>query len=82
MNPAETQIRAKLRMVIADQDAFRILSTGERIAVALVLDRYDLLEQVWGTMLEAVYRLGNEWTEAALRVQRQGWQDFADTTEP
>ena len=81
MSPAETQIRAKVRMVIADQDSFRILSTGERIAVALVLDRYDLLDQVWGTMLEAVYRLGEEWTEAALRVQRNGWQD-SDTSEP
>lgn len=81
MSPAETQIRAKVRMVIADPRAFSILSTGERIAVALVLDRYDLLDQVWGTMLEAVYRLGEEWTEAALRVQRNGWQN-SDTSEP
>lgn len=82
MSPAEAQIRAKVRMVVADQNAFRVLSTGERIAVALVLDRYDLLDQVWGTMLEAVYRLGDEWTEAALRVQRNGWQDLADNPEP
>ena len=73
MNAAEAQIRAKVRTVLADQDAFGVLSTGERIAVALVLDRYDLLESTWGTMLEAVDRLGPHWIEAALRVQRQGW---------
>lgn len=73
MNAAEAQIRAKVRTVLADQDAFGVLSTGERIAVALVLNRYDLLESTWGTILEAVDRLGPLWIEAALRVQRQGW---------
>lgn len=72
MNAVEVQIRAKVRMVLADEGAFAVLSTGERIAVALVLDRYDLLRSTWGTMLEAVDRLGPQWTEAALRVQRQG----------
>lgn len=71
MNAVEVQIRAKVRMVLADEGAFAVLSTGERIAVALVLDRYDLLRSTWGTMLEAVDRLGPQWTEAALRVQRQ-----------
>ena len=40
-----------------------------------VLDRYDLLQRVWGTMAESVHRLGLAWTEAALRVQRHGWQE-------
>lgn len=71
MNAVEVQIRAKVRMVLADEGAFAVLPTGERIAVALVLDRYDLLRSTWGTMLEAVDRLGPQWTEAALRVQRQ-----------
>ena len=73
MSTADAQIRAKVRMVLADEKSFDTLSTGERIAVAMVLDRYDLLDHVWGTMLEAVHRLGQDWTEAALRVQRQGW---------
>jgi hypothetical protein len=42
------------------------------IAVALVLDRPDLLKFL-GTMLDAVDRLGPEWSRAALRVQRDGW---------
>ena len=75
MNAAESQIRAKVRMVVHDERSFGTLSTGERIAVAMVLDRYDLLQDAWGSMLEAVHRLGPEWTEAALRVQRHGWLD-------
>lgn len=55
----------------ADEPNFGLLSTGERIAVALVLDRYDLLQRAWGTKAEAVHRLGQQWTQAALRVQRQ-----------
>ena len=77
MNPAESQIRSKVRMVAHDAQSFGTLSTGERIAVAMVLDRYDLLQDAWGSMLEAVHRLGPEWTEAALRVQRHGWLDEA-----
>lgn len=72
-SPAEAQIAAKVRMVEADEPSFGVLSTGEKIAVALVLDRPDLVKW-WGTMLEAVHRLGPEWTEAALRVQREGWR--------
>ena len=71
---AETQIRAKVRMVSEDINSFNVLSYGEKIAVALVLDRYDLLNHCWGTMLESVGRLGTEWTAAALRVQRLGWE--------
>jgi hypothetical protein len=71
---AEAHIRAKVKMVVADETSFGVLSTGERIAVALVLDRYDLLQRAWGQVLESVYRLGPLWTEAALRVQRHGWE--------
>jgi hypothetical protein len=76
VNAAEAQIRAKVRAVVADERQFGVLSTGERIAVALVLDRYDLLQRAWGTIAEAVHRLGDEWTRAALRVQRNGWDEF------
>jgi hypothetical protein len=69
----ERHIRAKVRMILDDETLFSILSSGERIAVALVLDRYDLLQRAWGTIAESIYRLGPEWTEAALRVQRNGW---------
>ena len=77
MNAAEAQIRAKVQLVVQRELNFATLSTGERIAVALVLDRYDLLQDVWGSMLEAVHRLGPDWTQAALRIQRHGWLDEA-----
>jgi hypothetical protein len=70
---AAKQIRAKVKMVAADETTFGVLSTGERIAVALVLDRYDLLLRAWGPVLESVDRLGPVWTDAALLVQRHGW---------
>jgi hypothetical protein len=77
MNAAEAQIRAKVQMVVHDEHSFGVLSTGERIAVALVLDRHDLLQETWGSMLEAIHRLGADWTQAALRIQRDGWRDEA-----
>jgi hypothetical protein len=70
---AVDQIRAKVRMVADDEPSFGVLSTGERCAVALVLDRPDLVKR-YGTMLEAADRLGPEWLEAALKVQRDGWE--------
>jgi hypothetical protein len=70
---AAEQIRAKVKMVVADETTFGVLSTGERIAVALVLERYDLLQRAWGPVLESIDRLGPVWTDAALRVQRRGW---------
>jgi len=47
MNAAEAQIRAKVRLVVRSGLSFATLSTGERIAVALVLDRHDLVQDVW-----------------------------------
>jgi hypothetical protein len=73
---AVKQIRAKVRMVVADGTQFCVLSTGEKIAVAMVLNRHDLMDRAWGTVLECVERLGRDWTTAALHVQREGWEDL------
>jgi hypothetical protein len=75
LDAATRQIREKVRMIVADEALFGVLSSGERIAV--VLDRCDLLQRAWGTIAEAIYRLGPLWTEAALRVQRHGWEEDA-----
>lgn len=58
--------------VEANEDRFGVLSTGEKIAVALVLDRRDLLQEVNGgyTILEAIDRLGETWTAAAIAAQK------------
>lgn len=68
----EAQILDKVRLYADDKSNFNRMSTGERIAVALVLDRPDLMAQAWGTVAESIYRLGQEWTDASLHVQREG----------
>lgn len=70
---AEAQIRTKLRMVLANKANFGGLSNGERIAVAMVLNRFDLVSE-YGSILEAIDRLNQEWTQA-LRIQRHGFEE-------
>ena len=55
-----------------NQAHFGVLSIGEQIAVALVLDRLDLFRTIHPelTVLEAVTRIGHDWVEAAVAVQR------------
>ena len=68
MNTAQ-KILALVEAARADEACISVLSTGEALAVALVLDRPDLMP-VGYTTLEAVERLGEDWTRAALVVQR------------
>jgi hypothetical protein len=56
--------------VARNEASIGVYWTGERIAVALVLDRLDLLPHGGYTALEAIERLGAVWTNAALVVQR------------
>ena len=72
MRNLEIEKRLALMADAVDQDEtrFGVLSTGERIAVALVLERPDLLKKDGWTILKAVDRLGPEWTAAAREVQR------------
>lgn len=70
MIAAET-ILSLVERVRQDEKRIGVLSTGEYLAVALVLDRHDLIKQSsYPTMLEAASRLGSEWLDAALAVQR------------
>jgi hypothetical protein len=69
---AVAQIRDKVRLVAADPAYFGVLSTGEKCAVALVLDDPELCKW-WGTMLDCVDRLEGDWIQAAIYVQRNGW---------
>ena len=72
-NSIENTLKAKARMVLADERAIGVLSTGEQVIVALILDRADLLPRDY-TMLDAFDRVGSELAEAAVRVQRAGLQ--------
>lgn len=67
----KTRLMSLADMVADNPALYGPLSTGERIAVAMILDRADLLKKDSWTMLKAVDRLGPEWTAAALEVQRE-----------
>lgn len=73
MNDTVEVIRHLVRTVEANPDRRGVFSTGEFLAVALVLNRHDWLEAAHYTMLEAIERLGRDWYEASLQVQRSGW---------
>lgn len=52
-------------------DAWRVLSTGEKVAVALVLSRADWLAEIQYTIAEAIERSGAEWVAVLPQVARQ-----------
>lgn len=70
---AYQQLRDKVRMVAADEASFGVLSMGEKVGVALVLNRPDLLAD-YGTILDAVDRLGSQWLTAAILLARDGYE--------
>jgi hypothetical protein len=71
MSAAETILKM-VETVVADESRFGAFLTGEKLAIALVLDRKDLLDSLHGsyTMLEAVDGLGDDWLRAAIAVQQ------------
>ena len=52
-------------------DAWSVQSTGEKVAVALVLNRADWLTQIGYTLPEAIERSGTEWVAMIPQVARQ-----------
>ena len=65
----ERRIAAMVEEVEKNQKRLRVFSTGEQIAVALVLDRSLSSRRLHNP--RGVERLGPDWTRAALRVQRR-----------
>lgn len=55
------RIEAMVRRVQDDESEIGVLSTGEGIAVAVVLDRRDLLPSLYPDWASAVERPGEEW---------------------
>lgn len=55
----------------ARNGGFDVLSTGEKLAAALVLNRPDLLERVGYTMAEAIDRVGADWLSRIPQAARQ-----------
>ena len=53
------------------RDAWAVQSTGEKVAVALVLNRADWLTEIDYTISEAIERSGMEWVAIIPQVARQ-----------
>jgi hypothetical protein len=51
--------------------AWTVQSTGERVAVALVLNRADWLAEMSYTLAEAIERSGAEWVALIPQVARE-----------
>ncbi|MDE1155357.1 MAG: hypothetical protein PW735_06445 [Acidobacteriaceae bacterium] len=54
-----------------DEQAWAVQSTGEKVAVALVLNRADWLAAMGYTIAEAIERSGLEWVAVMPRIARQ-----------
>lgn len=52
------------------KDAWAVQSTGEKIAVALVLNKPDWLASMDYTLAEAIERTGSEWLSLVPKVER------------
>jgi hypothetical protein len=52
-------------------DAWVVQSTGEKVAVALVLNRADWLAEMQYTLPEAIHRSGQDWVSVIPQVARQ-----------
>jgi hypothetical protein len=53
------------------RSAWAVQSTGEKVAVALVLNRADWLEELGYTIAEAIERAGQEWVTMIPKIARQ-----------
>jgi len=50
------------------RNAWNVMSTGEKLAVAMALNKPEWLEAMGYTMLEALARIGPEWMSLLPRV--------------
>ena len=53
------------------RDAWAVQSIGEKVAVALALNRADWLQALQYTIAEAIERSGQEWVSIIPQVARQ-----------
>ena len=70
-------ILAVARRVRANPDERDVLSTGEQLAVALVLNRPEWLAESKYTLCEAIDRLGSDWVSRLRAVERALKMDAA-----
>jgi hypothetical protein len=56
-------------------DSWAVQSTGEKVAVALTLNRADWLAEIDYTTSEAIERTGTEWVAIIPQIARQLTED-------
>ncbi|MBN9615304.1 MAG: hypothetical protein BGO25_15460 [Acidobacteriales bacterium 59-55] len=72
MNDCYQHLLSKARDAKRDgHGAWTVQSTGERVAVALVLSRADWLAEMDYSIAEAIERTGPEWVALIPQVARQ-----------
>lgn len=71
MNPASDLHHILTKSRDAARGGFRALSTGEKLAAALVLNRADWLAEMNYTIAEALDRIGPEWARLVPEAERQ-----------
>lgn len=64
-------LRKSLDAKHGGHEAWAVQSTGERVAVALVLNRADWLAELDYSIAEAIERSGSEWVAIIPQVARQ-----------
>lgn len=67
-SPSLRQIVAK--SIDAKNGGFGVLSTGEKLAAAVVLNKPTWLKKMNYTMAEAIYRIGPEWVALLPEAER------------
>jgi hypothetical protein len=71
-NPRYEHLLHKARNAMrGGHDAWAVQSTGEKVAVALVLNRADWLAEYGYTIAEAIERSGLEWVVIIPQIARQ-----------
>jgi hypothetical protein len=71
-NPRYEHLRHKAKDAKrGGHDAWAVQSTGEKVAVALILNRPEWLAEHGYTIAEAIDRAGQDWVEIIPQIARQ-----------
>lgn len=68
-DPVYDQIKSSV--LSAHNGHFGILSTGEQVTAALILNRADLLHEAGYTMAQAIDRVGDHWLSYIPEIERE-----------
>ena len=68
--------------MLGGRDAWNVMSTGEKVAVALVLNRPEWLSDFGYSIPEAIDRTGPEWVSLIPKVARDLADEYASQVEP